>query len=127
MTKIKITNFEIKILEEPLKSIAEEKLPALTTFKIVKIIKILGEELKNIEQTRLLIVKKYSNKPDKEGNFEVKPENIKDFQKEYKEILDQETEIEIDLLSINDLKDIKIKAKDLLLLDKLIRDIPEPV
>jgi len=117
---MKLTNEDILMAREPLKALAEIKLPVLVSYKLAKLVNKLSEQNDIIEQVRLGLVKKYGT-PDERGQMNVLQDSA-DFEKfaeEFTELMSQETEIVYDRVKLPD--NIEVEPRVLMpLLDKFI-------
>ena len=93
---------------EVLKKLAGQPLRGKVAFQISKILKRLEDELTLFNNTRVEIIKKYSQTDengelisDENGNVKLKEETIEDFNKEITELLNMEIEIDANNKSNN--------------------------
>ena len=103
----------------PLNTLLDERLNALTSLSIVELIEQLEKEYKNIDKVRVKLVKDIFWLDDKGQVKDVKnQEKIQEFNKEFNTILEQD----IDIKHIEVKAEwIKITPKDILLLKEFIK------
>ena len=109
----------------PLKQIMEKDIPAVVSFKLAKIYKVLGENFLLVKEQRDKLAKKYGEEKviDKEKKivkWVIKKEHIEKANNELNQILKEEIEIENIPLDIADLE-IKLPPRDLIYLDKIFK------
>lgn len=107
-----MTNNEIIKLYRGLDRLSQDdslKFSVATCFLLFKNKKILTPVIESIKETRMILLKKYGTPQD--GGITIPNERLPEFQKEYNELMDTENEIELNKISIEDLKDIKIDMK----------------
>lgn len=109
---------------DALRNLSEKELPAFLSFKIKKNLDLIQKELDTMEMVRQGLIKKYGKKQDN-GNILITQEDSESmnlFLTEFNELLSQDSEINLSLISLSKLEnsEIKISAKDLALLDFLI-------
>lgn len=80
----------------------KQKMSLKTKVYLQRLNKVVSEELKLYEDTKMELWKKYGE--EKEGNIEIASENIPDFNKELNELLTAEKEINVSELWGADLK-----------------------
>ena len=97
-----------------------------TAMKLATILETIQSVELNFESKRMELLKKYG-KLDKKGNLKVSKDKTKylmadqkGFQKEFKQLVDQE--VEIPKLSLSDLEELKISAENLLILKPLLME-----
>jgi hypothetical protein len=100
--KIKLSSLLAK--KEALIQLVNKQLPVRASFKLGKTVRLINTELSEYEKVRTDLVKKYG-KETENGDFTVikdTPE-MKSFQEELSQILDEEIEIDIQPISLSDL------------------------
>ncbi len=121
---MKLKNSEIWLAKEPLDKLLQVKLPVKVSYQIARLAKKIGEEYQPIETVRIGLVKKYGV-PDDKGNISVvnaKPEELEKFIKEYNELMETETEVVVDKITIpaGQCEKLEIEPALLLPLDRFI-------
>jgi hypothetical protein len=124
---MKITNR--KILEDMnmLRAVSQKQLPVKVSYAIAKNIAKIDSELKVYEKERQKLIEQYAEKnkenkiiSDKDGN--VKFKDIEAWNKDIKELLDIENEIEIHKFKFEELANIQISAEELRVIDYMIEE-----
>jgi hypothetical protein len=109
-----------------LPKLTDKELPIKISYRLLKFMKRASEEMDVLEKARVKLVEKYSDKKNKnkedEKEVKVADENKNEFQEEFAKLLEEEIEIDFDIISISELGDISFAAKDLMFLDKIIKD-----
>jgi hypothetical protein len=98
-------------------------------YRVMKLTKKVQSELTEFEKIRIEMLKKYGTL--KGDIYTLKPDNVKTFNKQLQEILDEEITLDIDLIPLSLLRDadVKLSSLDLVNLEKFIKDdlnIKEP-
>lgn len=91
-------------------------------YRVMRITKKIKPELDDVEKIRIEMLKKYGTL--KGDRYFIKPDKVKIFNKEFKEILDEEITLDIDLIPLSLLRDadVKLSSLDLVNLEKFIKD-----
>lgn len=109
MLKI-LTNEEIYLINKQLNEVFENSgqyLPAKVNFYIQKNKKKIAELAQEIEESRVKIVINFGElSEENEGKYFIPNEKMGDFQKELNDLLDIEQEIEIKIISIEDIENL---------------------
>ncbi|WP_300386703.1 hypothetical protein [Clostridium sp.] len=111
-----------------LSKLNNEELSVKVSYKLAKNIKEIDKELKLVDEEKQRLINKYAEK-DEEGknkineNGTVNIVDIENWNKDYKELLEIETDLKIDKISIEDLakSDFKITPRELTLIEYLIK------
>lgn len=116
---MKLTNGEIFSAREPLKKLMEERLPVKCSFKLAKLANKLNVGLKDIEDARNGLIKKYGTKNEK-GRLEVKPDSpeYEKFVEEFNDLMDIEVEVVVERISLPE--SLEIEPSTLIALEKFI-------
>lgn len=125
-------NMQLKdIIEgtDVLKKLAGQPLRGKVAFQISKILKRLEDELTLFNNTRVDIIKKYSETDengeliaDENGNVKLKEETIAEFNKEITELLNMEIEIDANKIALKDIEDVDFTPAEMTLLMPLIEE-----
>ena len=114
---------------EVLKKLAGQPLRGKVAFQISKILKRLEDELTLFNNTRVDIIKKYSQTDengelisDENGNVKLKEETIEDFNKEITELLNMEIEIDANKIALEDIENVDFTPAEMTLLMPLIEE-----
>ena len=112
-----------------LKKLAGQSLRGKVAFQISKILKKLEDELTLFNNTRVDIIKKYSETDengeliaDENGNVKLKEETIAEFNKEITELLNMEIEIDANKIALKDIEDVDFTPAEMTLLMPLIEE-----
>lgn len=108
MLKI-LTNEEIYLINEQLNKSFENNqqyLPAKVNFYIQKNKKKIADLAREIEEARAKIITSFGNPSNEDGKYFISQDKIEDAQNELKDLLDIKQEIEIFLISINDIENL---------------------
>lgn len=121
---MKFTLAEIKTMRPSLLKLIKLELPAKISYRLGKFLSSYSKEYVRAEDERVKLVKKYAEgEPDDEGDQKVKDENRKQFRKEFKELLQEETELDIkEPIKLSELGDIRLSPLDFSALQKIIVD-----
>ena len=109
-----------------LADLSNKELPIDLAFKIQKAQKKVRDELIASDEVRQKIIKKYKEKDLDDGQVQIQKDKIEQYNSEVAELLDQEVKVNIDKISINELKalekdKIKIKPKTLMQLEMILK------
>ena len=111
---------EIRGMKDPLVNLIDKQIPIKTAWKLNRLVKSLDKELGEIEEFRVGLVKKFGEEGD-DGNFSVPKDKMELFIDEFNELLNTEIDVEFEPIDIEVFGDINISAKDLMLLEKIIK------
>ena len=119
---MKLTNLVIFNAHEPLKKLMQEKLPVKASYGLAKLASKLEPQLGVIEKVRQGLIQTYG-KPDPKNprQISVDPqgEGFPKFAEEYGELMMQEVEIVIDVVTLPDT--LEVEPSVLMALDKFIK------
>ena len=119
---MKLTNREIYDAKRPLQTLIEEKLPVKVSYGLAKLAAKLDEQLEVIEKVRRGLISTYGAKdPKNPQQVMVSPEseNFPKFAEEIEELMAQETEIVIEVVTLPDT--LEIQASILMALKKFVK------
>lgn len=108
--------------KEALLNLANAELKFSDALNISKIIKSSLEALETFEKERVKLVKKYSNLEEDKSEIRVSQENLEVFNKEIKDIVNTKVVIEGEKIKVKNLENIKLSAKDIILLSDFISE-----
>ena len=125
---MKIKNEVLVNSVQVLRKLNNAELPVRVSYKLAKNIKNIDKELKIYEEEKQKLINKYGEK-DEEGKLKTKEDgsiNITDtenWNKDIKELLEIEAEINIEKINIDELgkSDFKITPSELSLIDYMIK------
>ena len=121
--KVKLTTVLESI--EALKVLSSLPVKAKTSFRISRLVKQLDAHLETFQESRKSVIDRFQKEDeDEEGNkINVIPkENIEEYSKEITDLISEEVEIDVPVISLDDLGEIEIEAKHLSVLDWLITE-----
>ncbi|MFD2628720.1 hypothetical protein [Oceanobacillus kapialis] len=116
--KVKVS--DIFDLKEGLTTISEKELPVGVAFKIQRINRVVGEELKTAQGLRTKLVQKYKEKDLEDGRVKLKEDKLEEFNKEMDELSAQEVKLDIEKIKVEDLSSISVTPKSLGLIDTIL-------
>lgn len=106
-----------------LNKLMSKEVPIKVGFQLSKIAKKLNEELSIYNDNRVKLIKKYGEEDKKKnGNYNIKKENIETFQKELTELMEVKVKVDIDKIKIKEIENVKLSGGDLLALDFLLEE-----
>lgn len=126
---IKIKLFEISKILESIYKILDKDLPIKCAYSLSKLTKMIIAENQTLEENRIKLLERYGEKDNsnklkvnENGTVSIMKEHIDTFQEQYNELMNIEVEIDVNSVSIESLGDINVSPKDLLVLDRFIKD-----
>lgn len=124
---MKLSNERILNDSARLSQIAQKELPVRVSYAIAKNITKLQAELNAYNTERGKLIEKYSVKDesgttitDENNQIKIQPELLVDWNKDIKELLSIENEVDIHQFSIDALHEYSISASDLMIIDYMI-------
>lgn len=114
---MKITYKEIVNANEPLLTLAKEKLSVKEAVGLARMLKPLMEEFSIYQEKEREIIEKFGEIND-DGRYFIKNENIISFNTEYGELLDYEINLDIEPVTIK--SDIQIEANSIIAIEKFV-------
>lgn len=107
---MKIRLSDVYVSVPVLTKILDLELPVNISYKLMKLVNSLNSELKNIEDQRIKLVKKYSG----EDQNNVSEEKKQEFLKEFSALLEEEIEISWNKMPVSSLgTDMKLSVNDI--------------
>jgi len=128
MVEIKIEKISLGELEDIRNSLAKligKDLPIKTAYRLSKLAKSIIAEYKLLEENRQKLVKRYGEETPDGLNVQVKPENAKEFAKEYGELMKEEVEVSFIATDIKLLDKIQLSAQDIVNLERFLEGLGE--
>ena len=110
---------EIYGLTRSLQKLTDKELPIKVSYRLFKFLRDSSAEMENLEKTRIKLVEKYAEKPEKGKEMKVSDENKGKFQEEFSVLLGEKVEIDFKPILISDLGDISIATNDFIPMQKL--------
>jgi len=117
---IKLKVKDVFDIDPVLTKLIERDLPIKLAFRIGKFVKLLLNEARTIEESRIALFKKYSIKKD--GNVVIDPERAEEFKVEFEDLLKEEIILVVDPLPLSILDEIdylSASPRDMMLLSPL--------
>lgn len=105
---MKVKLIDIYSSVNSLSKLMEQPLPAKVSFKLMKLLNAVNEEVKLIEEQRMKLVKKYAS----DGNT-VGDDKREEFLKEFSDFLNDEVEMSWEPISIDSLGDLQLSVAEL--------------
>ena len=119
---MKLTNGEIFNAKEPLQKLIQERLPVKASYGLAKLAAKLETQLGVIEKVRQGLIQTYGEKdPDNPMQIKVDPqsENFPKFAAEIGELMSQETEMVLEVVTLPDT--LEVEPAVLMALDKFVK------
>ena len=125
---MKIKNEVLLDSVQVLRKLNNAELPVRVSYKLAKNIKSIDKELKIYEEEKQKLINKYGEK-DEEGKSKVNENgminilDVENWNKDIKELLEIEVEINVEKINIDELakSDLKITPSELTLIDYMIK------
>ena len=114
---MKVKYKEIVKANEPLMTLAKEKVTVKEAVSIARVVKALRDEVAIYQEKEKEIIEKYGEVEDS-GRFFIKNDVMSDFDKEFGELLDFEVELNIEPVKLT--SDIHIDADTVIAVEKFI-------
>lgn len=112
---------DILNLKQGLGIINENEFPMALAYKLQKISLKVDEEFEVYQGLRTKLIEKYKEKTLENGNVKIKRDKLPIFNKEHKELTEQDVDIKLDKIKLSDLGET-IKPSTLVLIDKIIKE-----
>ena len=125
---VKLTNKEILEKVNVLGEISSRKLPVKVSYAIAKNIDKVERELKHYNKERKKLIEEYCLKEDNgtlkitDGNYDIAPERLEDFNKEINELQEIEVEMDIHKFNIELLNGYEMSPGELMCIDFMIEE-----
>ena len=126
---MKLSNERILNDSTRLSSIAQKELPVKVSYAIAKNLAKLEAELKTYNTEREKLIEKYSIKDengktvaDENNQIKLQPEQVADWNKDIKELLAIENDIDIHQFSVEELNGYSMTPAELMLIDYMIEE-----
>lgn len=116
---MKIKLEQIYIAHQIIPKLISQEMPIRCAYKLGKLAKQIESEFMLVETQRRKAVEKYGERDEEEKKIIIKnPENAQKFQQEFASLLQEETEISFDPVSLDELPDeLKLSAQDMAAID----------
>jgi len=116
--KVSLKLSELRNISVSLSKILSQDMPVKQAYRMSKLAKSADKEMKEMEEQRMALVKKYGEKNVK-GDVAVK-EKMQEFMDELNEFLKEEIEMSFIPLDLNAISDLKLSPLDLANLDMFL-------
>lgn len=97
------------------------KLPVTTAFKLGRVVSKVDSELHIFDEQRMKLIKDLGEDIG-DSQYKIKDENLETFNTSMQALLDVEIDIEIQQLSASEFGDAEITARELMVIEWLIKD-----
>ena len=101
---MQITLKQVFFGQPVIQKLANQAMPIKVAFRMNKLLKKIADEYENIEQQRTVLIKKYGKETD-DNKIEVNKENVEQFTAEFVELLEEETDLDIEPVNASLLPD----------------------
>lgn len=126
---IEITLSELMDSASVMQELAKKPMKTKAAFQTARLMREIEKEYSLFQESRKGLIDKYADKDengepkaDENGNYTVPKENIEEFNKELKEMLDQTLSLNVEPISIEDLGDADFTPADMMLLAPFIKE-----
>lgn len=119
-----LTVQDIYNLNEGLIVVNEKDLPIKAALKLQRNSLKVNEEYNVASGIRRKIIDKYKDKKLDNGNVKIKKDKIEVYNKEIKELMEQDVKVELEKINPSDLGET-IKPRTLILIDKILKEASE--
>lgn len=126
---IEITLSELMDSASVMQELAKKPMKTKAAFQTARLMREIEKEYSLFQESRKGLIDKYADKDengepkaDENGNYTVPKENIEEFNKELKEMLDQTLSLNVEPISIEDLGDADFTPADMMLLAPFMKE-----
>ncbi len=113
---------EVFGLTRNLQKLTDKELPIKVSYSLLKLLQGCSVEMETLEKARVKLVEKFTGEKEEGKELQVLDENKEKFQKEFTILLSEKVEIKFEPILIDDLGDISLSTKDLIPLQKIIKE-----
>lgn len=106
--------------QKALDVILSQRVSAQVAYQLVKITKRFETDVQAYEQARLKLCEQYGKISEDKTHYDLSPDTLAQFNQEMTALLNTEVENGFKQLTLADLKDVKLTAQEMALLDWLI-------
>jgi len=120
---MKIKLAQIKAIEEPLAKLADKELDIRISYRLGKFIKVIGQELQELETNRIKLIKKYGKPVDNKAGqqeYQIEEENKNKFIDDFNKLLQEEINVDFSPISLEELKDVQLTPVDVMRLEGIV-------
>ena len=126
---IEITLSELMDSASVMQELAKKPMKTKAAFQTARLMREIEKEYSLFQESRKGLIDKYADKDengepkaDENGNYTVPKENIEEFNKELKDMLDQTLSLNVEPISIEDLGDADFTPADMMLLAPFMKE-----
>lgn len=126
---INLKFYEIENIISSLNKLINKELPIMTSYKLFKLIKQISKEYEFLNNKRTELINKYAERDEKNNikynnnnSIPIKKDMVEECNQKLNELMSIEFNVEFEPISIEVLGEISITPKDLLALDKFLKD-----
>jgi hypothetical protein len=120
---MKLTLKQIVESQEALQHLMDQRLPAKTAYRLQRDLRKVLEEIETFKKVQDAKVHEYGIEvPEAPGQFQIPPEKISEYMKDIGDLINQEIELDLHPVDLEDLKDVDMTLRDVLLLSYLIKE-----
>ena len=126
---IEITLSELMDSASVMQELAKKPMKTKAAFQTARLMREIEKEYSLFQESRKGLIDKYADKDengepkaDELGNYTVPKENIEEFNKELKDMLDQTLSLNVEPISIEDLGDADFTPADMMLLAPFMKE-----
>lgn len=116
---MKFTLGQLKQAEVCLGKIANSSMSVQMGYRFLKLLKTVDIEMKSLEEQRTKLVHKYGE--EKDGSFQVKKENMKNFMDDMKELMSIEVEVPFDPVPLSTFENIQMTPVEIASIEPFIQ------
>ncbi len=114
------TIVELLNAREPLIKIANQPVKSVIAFRLLKILKLVNEELTRFDEIRNTLWQKHGNADPLTGQISISEEGKTVINTELTPILNEEVELTFTKININDLGNVELTAFEVMAIEKFI-------
>jgi len=118
--EIKFTLKELLEIKPSVEKIVNQDIDIVQSFKLAKFIKQLNTHYKDYDELRLSLIKKFGERNEEKGTYEVK-HNVEEFKREIDKLLMVEVEVYFEPFNLEDFNGVKISSGDAIFLEKIFK------
>lgn len=127
MAQLKITLKNVIESQQAIQNLLPQKLSPRVAYWLAKASRVIMDEGKNFDAARLSLLDKSFEKSEDGTRYDIPEDKRAGFQKEFDELLSTEIEVSLRQLTLDELKGVEISVLDMMTIEWLIIDEPQPV
>jgi hypothetical protein len=117
---MKLQLFKLVDSEKALNALMTQPLPAVTSFRLIDLLKQVKGKLDSYNEARNKLIVKYSPPPGEDGTVQVPSSAMPDFMAELQPMVMEEIELTFTPIKIDEIKDCKMSTVDMAVLEWLV-------